>query len=106
MDHYRCYIVYITKTRSLRFTDTLAWLPSKVVMSVSTSTDIDIVAANDLTISLLNPSSAVPVAHMDDTTQYYLKTLSRHFGNHIIKGTYNCPLKPTSRVQFPPIPHL
>ena len=106
MDHYRCYTVHMNKTKSLRFTDTLTWFPSKVVMPVPTSTDRAIAAANDLTTALLSPSSVSPLAPMDDTTRYYLKTLSRLFGNHIIKGTYTRLLQPNSRVQFPPIPRL
>ena len=78
----------MNKTKSLRFTDTLTWFPSKVVMPVPTSTDRAIAAANDLTTALLSPSSVSPLAPMDDTTRYYLKALSRIFGNHIIKGTY------------------
>ena len=70
------------------------------------SIDRDITAANDLTTSLLNPSSVSQLEPMDDATQYYLMTLSRLFGNHIIKDTYTRLLKPNLRVQFPPIPQL
>ena len=56
MDHYRCYIVHMTKSKSLRFTDTLTWFPSKIIMHVPTSTDRDIAANNDLTTALLNLS--------------------------------------------------
>ena len=96
----------MNKTKSLRFTDTLTWFPSKVVMPVPTSTDRAIAADDYLTAALLSTSSVSPLAPMDDTTRYYLKTLSRLFGNHIIKGTYTRLLQPTSRVQFPPIPRL
>ena len=75
-------------------------------MPVPTSTDRTIAATNDLTTVLLNLSSVSPLAPVDDTTQYYLKTLSRLFGNHIIKGTYTRLLKPNSRVQFSPIYRL
>ena len=69
MNHYRCYTVYMIKTRSLRFTDTLTCFPSKVVTPVPMSThrdilaanDLTIPAANDLTIALLNPSSTIPL---------------------------------------------
>ena len=106
MDHYRCYTVHMTKTESLRFTDTLTWFPSKIVMPVPTSTDRDIAADNDLTTALLNPSSVSPLAPMDDTARYYLKTLSRLFGNHMTKGTYTRLLKHNSRLQFPAIYRL
>ena len=106
MGHYPCYTVHITKTKSMRFTDTLAWFPSKVVMYIPTSTDRAIAAANDLTIALSNPSSVSQLLPMDDTTRSYLKKLSRLFGNHIIKGTYIRLLKSNSRVQFPLIPRL
>ena len=70
MDHYCCYTVHMTKTKtkSLRFVDTLTWISSKVVMPVPMSTDRAIVATNDLTIVLLNPSTVSPLALMDNTT--------------------------------------
>ena len=72
MDHYRCYTVHMTKTKSVRFTDTLTWFPSKVVIPVPTSTDRNIAAANTLTTAILSPSYVSPLAPMDDTTRYYL----------------------------------
>ena len=68
MDHYRYYTVHMTKTRSLRVTDTLTWVTYKVVMYLSIFPDIDIVGTNELTIILMNPSSTAPLAPMDDTT--------------------------------------
>ena len=68
MDHYRYYTVHMTKTRSLCVTDTLTWVPYKVVMHVPIFPDIDIVATNELTIILMNPSSTAILAPMDDTT--------------------------------------
>ena len=98
MDDYRYYTVHMTKTRRLRFTDTLSWFSSKVVIHILTSTDRNIATANDLTTALLNPLSVAPFASIDNTTQYYLKILNRLLGNHIIKGTYTRLLKPISRV--------
>ena len=98
MDDYRYYTVHMTKTSRLRFTDTLSWFSSKVVIHILTSTDRNIATANDLTTALLNPLSVAPFASIDNTTQYYLKILNRLLGNHIIKGTYTRLLKPISRV--------
>ena len=51
MHHYRCYRVWVWETRADRITDTLAWLPTKVVMPTPSSTERAIAAAHELPTS-------------------------------------------------------
>ena len=81
MHHYRNFIVYIPSTRTTRITETLAWLPSKVIMPTASSSDIAIAAAYDLTQALLHPSPASALSPFTDSQRHALEQLASIFGN-------------------------
>jgi hypothetical protein len=59
--HYRCYRVLAWATNSERIADTLAWLPTTVIMPRHSSTDVAIAAAHDLAQALLSPSPLLTI---------------------------------------------
>jgi hypothetical protein len=77
-DHYRCYTVYIVKTRKERISDTVVFFPEKVFMPIASFTDLAIAAGRDLTQALLNPAPATAMA-MQDSEIEALKQLADIF---------------------------
>jgi len=81
IDHYRNFTVYIPSTRSIRIADTLAWLPSKLIMPTASSAELAMAAAFDLTQALLNPSPASALSPLSDDQRHSLIQLATIFGN-------------------------
>jgi hypothetical protein len=54
LEHYRCYTVYITKTRSNRIVETGDYFPEKITLPLPSSHDLVTQAAVDLTHALLH----------------------------------------------------
>jgi hypothetical protein len=79
MHHYRCQNVYISATGSERIVDTLEFPPRNFLMLQLSSTDILIMAANDMSNALKNPHPAVPLAQVGDDTIEALRTLADFF---------------------------
>jgi hypothetical protein len=59
-EHYRCYQVYVTTTRSQRTADTVEFFPTNVSMPKTSSSDRATFAALDLVDALQNPAPAAP----------------------------------------------
>jgi hypothetical protein len=59
-DHYRCYRVYINKTKADRIVDTVEFFPANVTMSRTASKDIATIASLELAHALLHPAPAAP----------------------------------------------
>jgi hypothetical protein len=68
MHHYRCQNVYISATAGERIVDTLEFFPRVYQMPQLSSTDILIMAANDMTDALQNPHPEVPFTQVRDDT--------------------------------------
>jgi hypothetical protein len=68
MNHYRCQNVYISSTASKRIIDTLECFPHNLPMSQISSTDLILMAANDMTDSLKHPHHDVQFATIRDDT--------------------------------------
>jgi hypothetical protein len=60
LEHYRCYTVYITKTRTKRIVETVELFPEKITLPFPSSQDLATQAAADLTRALLHPQPAGP----------------------------------------------
>jgi hypothetical protein len=60
LEHYRCYTVYITKTRGNRIVETVDFFPEKFTVPFPSSRDLATQAAADLTHALLHPQPAGP----------------------------------------------
>jgi hypothetical protein len=63
LDHYRCYQVYITKQKA-RVLLTLLSFPFKMAMPHTSSKDLTIIVALELSSSLKNPAPAAPFSHI------------------------------------------
>jgi hypothetical protein len=79
MHHYRCQNVYISSTASERIVDTLELFPHNYQMPQLSSTDILIMAANDMMDALQNPHLKVPFARVGDDTISALAELAAIF---------------------------
>jgi hypothetical protein len=73
LEHYRCYTVYITKTRGDRIVETVDFSPDKFILPFSSSQDLATQAAADLTHALLHPQSAGPFCKVGDKQTIALK---------------------------------
>jgi hypothetical protein len=60
LQHYRCYTVYITKTRGKRIVETVELFPEKFTLPFPSSQDMATQAAADLTHPLLHPQPVGP----------------------------------------------
>jgi hypothetical protein len=66
LEHYRCYTVYITKTRSSRVVETVEFFPHQFKVPFPSSSKLATQAAADLTHALLNPQPAGPFCQVGD----------------------------------------
>ena len=85
MEHYRCYQVWARDTRSERIADTLAWFPALVEMPKTSSADAALIAAQQLTVALRNPSPATPLAPILDEHRTALDQLAKFFAQQTKK---------------------
>jgi hypothetical protein len=76
LEHYRCYTVYITKTRSNRIVETVDFFPQKITLPFPSSQDLATQATSDLTHALLHPQPAGPFCQVGDEQTIALKRLS------------------------------
>jgi hypothetical protein len=79
MHHYRCQNVYISTTASERIVDTLELCPHNYQMPQLSSTDRLIMAAKDITDTLLNPHPKVPISSVGGDTILVLADLAAIF---------------------------
>jgi hypothetical protein len=79
LDHYRCYTVYITKTRSNRTVETVEFPPDKFKLPFPSSSELVTHAAADLTHALLNPKPAGPFCQVGDEQAIALRKLANIF---------------------------
>jgi hypothetical protein len=77
LEHYRCYTVYITKTRSSRIVETVDFFPHQIPFP--SSRDLATQAATELTHALLNPQPAGPFWQVGDEQAIALIKLATIF---------------------------
>jgi hypothetical protein len=101
MHHYRCQNVYIAATASERIVDTLEFLPHNFPMPQLSSTDILLMATNDISNAIKNPHPEVPFSHIGDDAIAALAKLAENFKNKFQKvqtlGLPNAPAKAAER---------
>jgi hypothetical protein len=85
MKHYRCQNVYITATASERIVDTLEFVPHSSPMPKMSSTDLILMAAQDMTDALKHPHTYVPFATIGEDTISDLATLAEIFTRKLKK---------------------
>lgn len=78
-EHYRCYRVYIPKTRATRIVDTIEFFPHNSKMPHLSSADAAMRAAKDLTKALRNPHPATPFINIGDAQMEALSKLAEIF---------------------------
>jgi hypothetical protein len=66
LEHYRCYTIYISKTRSERAVETVYLFPTEVPLQFPSSKELETQAAKQLTHALLNPKPAGPFYQVGD----------------------------------------
>jgi hypothetical protein len=66
LEHYRCYTVYITKTRGDRIVETVDFFPKKIILPFPSAQDLATQAAADLTHALLYPQPKGPFCKVGD----------------------------------------
>jgi hypothetical protein len=79
LKNYRCYTVYITKTRGDRIVETVELFPEKFTLPFPSSRDVATQAAADLTHSLLHPQPAGPFCKVGDKQTIALKRMASIF---------------------------
>jgi hypothetical protein len=79
LEHYRCYKVYITKTRSSRIVETVDFFPHQFKIPFPSSSELATQAATELTHVLLNPQPAGPSCQVGDEQAIALRKLATIF---------------------------
>jgi hypothetical protein len=80
LENYRCYTVYITKTRSNRIVETVDFFPHKFKLPFPSSSKLATQAVADLTHALLHPQPAGPLCQVGDEQAIALRRLANIFG--------------------------
>jgi hypothetical protein len=79
LEHYRCYTVYITKTRGERVVKTVDFFPENFKLPFPSAQDLATSAAAELTHALLHPQPAGPFCKVGDEQTLALKCLADIF---------------------------
>jgi hypothetical protein len=79
LEHYRCYTVYITKTRGNIIVETVEFPPKKIILPFPSSQDLATQATVDLTHALLHPQPAGPFCKVGNEQTITLKRLASIF---------------------------
>jgi hypothetical protein len=79
LEHYRCYTVYITKTRSSRIVETVEFFPHQFKIPFPSSRDLATQAATELTHALLDPQPTGPFCQVGDEQAITLRKLAAIF---------------------------
>jgi hypothetical protein len=79
LEDYRCYTVYITKTRGKRIVETVDFFQEKITLPFPSPQDLATQAAVDLTHALLHPQPAGPFFKVGDAQTIALKRLADIF---------------------------
>jgi hypothetical protein len=79
LEHYRCYTVYITKTRCSRIVETVEFFPHQFEMPFPSSSDLATQDAAELTHALLNLQPAGPFCQVGDEQAITLRKLATIF---------------------------
>jgi hypothetical protein len=78
-NRYRCYRVYVNKTRAERITDTVEFFPQEIDMTFPTPTKIAIEATKELIHTLSNPIPSTPFARQPFNRKQAIQTIADIF---------------------------
>jgi hypothetical protein len=79
LEHYRCYMVYITKTTGEHVVETVVFFPEKVKLPFPSTQELATQAAKEFTHALLHPRPAGPFYKVGDEQTLALKRLADIF---------------------------
>jgi hypothetical protein len=79
LEHYRCYTVYINKTRGKRVAETVDFFPENFKLPFPSTQELATKAATELTHALLHPQPAGPFCRVGDEQTLTLKRLADIF---------------------------
>jgi hypothetical protein len=94
LEHYRCYTLYVTKTRGERVVETVDFFPKKFTLTFPSAQDLATQAAAEITHALLQPQPAGPFCKVGDEQTIALKRLA-----DIFEGA----TRQKSKIVIPPI---
>ena len=83
LEHYRCYRVFTTKTKSERTTDTVEFFPQKTIVPYQSPTDVAIKATEDLIRVLSQPTPSTPFAHVRHNQTEAIQAIADIFQHHL-----------------------
>jgi hypothetical protein len=98
LEHYRCYMVYITKTRGERVVETVEIFPKKFKIPFPSAQELATKAAAELTHTLLHPQPAGPFCKVGDEQTLALKRLADIFES-ATRQKSRVVIPPTKRVE-------
>jgi hypothetical protein len=78
-EHYRCYRVYMTDTKSERITDTISWYPTKTTLPTATSLEIVAASLQDVQHELLNQNPPNSICNINEKQITVLKEWTNTF---------------------------
>ena len=78
LEHYRCYRVFVNKSKAEQVTDTLEFFPQKLPMPYSTPTDVAIQSTSEI-IRLLQKPDAIQVSKVGTNQFDAIKQLAAIF---------------------------
>jgi hypothetical protein len=87
-EHYRCYRVFVNKTRSERITDTVEFFPQEIEMPYPTPTEIAVEATKTLIRTLQNPLPSTDFAHQPFDRTTAIRTIADIFNLIRPQGRY------------------
>jgi hypothetical protein len=79
LEHFRCYTVYVNKTRGERIVETVEFFSEELKLSFLSTQALDTQAAKELTHALLHPQPAGPFCQVGDEQTLALKCLAAIF---------------------------
>ena len=105
-EHYRCYRIYVPKTRAERTSKTVQLFPHQCPVPKSSSVNADIIAARDPTEALTNPVPATLFSQFGDAQQKAIVDLAKIFESAIAKPALTIIVPPQPAVQTITPPYL
>jgi hypothetical protein len=79
LEHYRCYTVYINKTRGERVVETVDFFPENFKLPFPSTQELATKAATELSHALLHPQPAGPFCKVGDEQKLALKYMADIF---------------------------
>jgi hypothetical protein len=98
LEHYRCYTVYITKTRGERVVETVDFFPEKFMLPFTSAQELATQAAAELNHALLHPQPAGPFCKVGEEQTLALKRLADIFEG-ATRQKSKVVIPPTNRVE-------